>query len=220
MSQARAVNHYPHHIGDYAKDTRHLTLMQHGAYRLLMDHVYATEKPLPADRRQQYAICAARSRAERIAVDYVVDNFFPQGMNKRAAEELAKYQDKAAKARDSAHTRWGSERIAKAQRTQSDRNADGMLTSNQEPVTSNQPAVGLGSSEDLSKKAFEKVDSKTKAAIQNPAWLFNFDHAKMHARALGIVIAGKTHQELKDAIRTRLEQPDTQQQQPKFAQSQ
>ena len=33
------VNYYEHHLGDYAKDTGHLSMLEHGAYRIQLDHV-------------------------------------------------------------------------------------------------------------------------------------------------------------------------------------
>ena len=36
---------YPHYPGDYGRDTGHLSLIEHGAYRLLLDHCYMTAKP-------------------------------------------------------------------------------------------------------------------------------------------------------------------------------
>jgi Protein of unknown function (DUF1376) len=38
--------YYQHHIGDYRKDTSHLSLIEHGIYRQLLDLYYITEKPL------------------------------------------------------------------------------------------------------------------------------------------------------------------------------
>ena len=39
-------NYYKRHLGDYAmKDTRHPSL-EHGAYCLLLDYYYSTEKPI------------------------------------------------------------------------------------------------------------------------------------------------------------------------------
>ena len=108
------MNYYPHHIGDYAKDTAHLSLLQHGAYRLILDHVYATEQQLTVDKAQHYRICRATTSAERAAVDYVVAAFFPAGVNKRAIEEIAKSKDKSKKASIASALRWQSERNANA----------------------------------------------------------------------------------------------------------
>ena len=33
---------YSFYPGDYGRDTGHLSLIEHGAYRTLMDHYYAT----------------------------------------------------------------------------------------------------------------------------------------------------------------------------------
>jgi len=42
---------YPWHIDDYAHDTRHLTLAEHGAYRLLIDCYMQQREPLPDNDR-------------------------------------------------------------------------------------------------------------------------------------------------------------------------
>ncbi len=70
------MNYYPHHLGDYAKDTSHLSMTEHGAYRLLMDHYYATEHPLPADLVALCRIARASSKAEKAAVQTVSASFF------------------------------------------------------------------------------------------------------------------------------------------------
>ena len=49
------MNYYNRHLGDYAKDTRHLTMLEHGAYCLLLDYYYATEKPIPDNRCERIA---------------------------------------------------------------------------------------------------------------------------------------------------------------------
>jgi uncharacterized protein YdaU (DUF1376 family) len=88
------VNYYSHHIGDYAKDTGHLSLLEHGAYRRLLDCVYASERPLPRDRQAIYRLIRARSQTERVAVDAVLEEFWIENdegwHNKRAGEEIAK----------------------------------------------------------------------------------------------------------------------------------
>jgi uncharacterized protein YdaU (DUF1376 family) len=67
---------YAFYVGDYARDTAHLSLLEHGAYRLLLDHYYATGHPLPNDLSKLYRICRARSPAERKAVSLVASEFF------------------------------------------------------------------------------------------------------------------------------------------------
>lgn len=41
------MNYYNRHLGDYCRDTMHLSALEHGIYTLLMDRYYATEKPIP-----------------------------------------------------------------------------------------------------------------------------------------------------------------------------
>ena len=68
------LNYYERHIGDYAKDAGHLSMLEHGAYTLLLDRYYATEVGIPAD--QAYKLARARSAAEKAAVDAVLTEFF------------------------------------------------------------------------------------------------------------------------------------------------
>lgn len=43
------MNHYPHHIGDYLKDTAHLDPLEDGIYRRMIDLYYTQEGALPND---------------------------------------------------------------------------------------------------------------------------------------------------------------------------
>jgi uncharacterized protein YdaU (DUF1376 family) len=90
--------HYPHFIGDYARDTQDLTLMEHGAYRVLLDHYYAQHGDVPADVGKLYRVCNAVTAAERKAVQSIADRFFSvngdgRRHNRRADEEIAKAKD-------------------------------------------------------------------------------------------------------------------------------
>src|SRR5687768_6580586 len=69
-----AMNYYERHLGDYAKDTAHLSMLEHGAYNLLLDRYYGTEVGIPAD--QVYRVARARTKEERAAVDVVLGEFF------------------------------------------------------------------------------------------------------------------------------------------------
>ncbi len=94
------MNYYEHHLGDYAKDTAHLSMLEHGAYRLLLDRYYSTEEGIPA--AQAHRVARARSKEERDAVDTVLEEFFvlrdDVWVNGRAEEEIAKAQVKISAA--------------------------------------------------------------------------------------------------------------------------
>jgi len=87
------VNHYPRHIGDYLKDTSHLSLLEHGAYARLLDVYYTREGAIPSD--QTARLVGARTKEERAAVDSVLAEFFVMESDgwhqKRADEEIAAY---------------------------------------------------------------------------------------------------------------------------------
>jgi uncharacterized protein YdaU (DUF1376 family) len=67
---------YAFYPADYARDTGHLSLTEHGAYRALMDHYYSRGAPLEDDRARLLHVCRARSKAERCAVERVLGEFF------------------------------------------------------------------------------------------------------------------------------------------------
>jgi uncharacterized protein YdaU (DUF1376 family) len=94
------VNFYKHYFGDYGRKTSHLSLVEHGAYRLLLDHYYATQTPLPASIDSLRRICGAITKEETEAVSRVVSDYFPlaeDGLrhNKRADEEIRQWQAQA-----------------------------------------------------------------------------------------------------------------------------
>ena len=44
------LHYYQFNIGDYARDTSHLSLVEHGIYRLLLDWCYLNEKPITTEK--------------------------------------------------------------------------------------------------------------------------------------------------------------------------
>lgn len=139
-----SVNYYERHIGDYLKDTAHLSLLEHGVYTRLLDVYYTRECGLP--HGEVARLIQARSKDERAALDAVLAEFFvlADGLHtqERCEREVARYKEKSEKAARSANARWNhgrthNERNANAMRTQCDGNAVAMLpvTSNQTPVT-------------------------------------------------------------------------------------
>lgn len=96
------MNYYERHLGDYARDAGHLSMLEHGAYTLLLDRYYTTGQPIPEG--QAHRLCRAFSDAERSAVDAVLAEFFvlEDGLwrNRRADEELVKAQVRIENARN------------------------------------------------------------------------------------------------------------------------
>jgi len=66
----------PFYTGDYYRDTRHLSMLQHGAYRQLLDHCWDQKGPLPLDVEKCYRICGAVSKEEQECVRGIVAEYF------------------------------------------------------------------------------------------------------------------------------------------------
>ena len=74
--EAPKLNYYPHHIGDYLRDTSHLTAVEDGLYRRMLDLYYASEKPLCVDFDYLCRLIRARESSEREAASEVLREFF------------------------------------------------------------------------------------------------------------------------------------------------
>ena len=90
------MKHYPHHIGDFDRATRHLTRLERSIYRDLIDLYYDTELPLSLDLAWLCRRIIARSNEESTLVEQVLNEFFIQTPNgwwhERCEEELDKYR--------------------------------------------------------------------------------------------------------------------------------
>lgn len=97
------MNYYQHHIGDYRRDTAHLTLLEHGVYRQLLDMYYLSESHIPEETESVYRRLCARTEEEKKAVDTVLGEFFrcDNGWSHtRCDKVIADYKAKADRARD------------------------------------------------------------------------------------------------------------------------
>lgn len=83
---------YKFYIQDYQRDTGHLSLMEHGAYRLLIDKCFLSGGILPSSIESIYRLTSAMTKPEQEAVRSVLHQFFessPDGFtHKRVAKEL------------------------------------------------------------------------------------------------------------------------------------
>jgi len=96
------MNYYQHHIGDYRRDTAHLSLLEHGAYRQLLDMYYLSETNIPEETEVVYRRLCARTDEEKKAIDTVLAEFFKREngwSHKRCDHEISEYQSKADRAR-------------------------------------------------------------------------------------------------------------------------
>lgn len=87
------MNFFKLYIGDYQRDTAHLSVTEHGAYLLMLQHYYATEKPLPKGKAL-HRMLRAQEKSERDAIDAVVIGFWQETdvglVNERADVEITK----------------------------------------------------------------------------------------------------------------------------------
>ena len=89
---------YKRHIADYTKKTARLTMLQHGAYNMLIDSCYEREQ-FPT-RQEALEWTWAGSQAEEEAVDFILNRFFFKDesdiyFQKRIQEELDKHKSKS-----------------------------------------------------------------------------------------------------------------------------
>ena len=147
------MNYVQFHIGDWESGTRLLTPLEKGIYIDLLMLYYSTERPIL--RSYFDRITRGYTEDERKAFDYVVSQYFEEQddgfHNARCDEEIAKAAEKSEKARKSIQARWNKaakglassvsdtcrkpDESTDAIRTNNERNADVLLTNNQEPIT-------------------------------------------------------------------------------------
>jgi uncharacterized protein YdaU (DUF1376 family) len=141
------MHYYQHNIADYRKDTSHLTLLEHGIYRQLLDSYYLDEMPLSNDLAKLMRSHSVRSADEQQSLQNVLTDFFELTENgyihKRCDETIAQYHGKSDKARASAMARWTNKHKssnANALQTHTEGNANHKpITNNHKPIKNIQP---------------------------------------------------------------------------------
>ena len=98
------MHYYQHNIGDYRRDTAHLSLLEHGVYRQLLDMYYLSESPIPRETQLVFRRLSARTQDEQKAVEIILNEFFlltDEGwMHKRCSKDIGEYHQKAIIARE------------------------------------------------------------------------------------------------------------------------
>ena len=132
------MHYYQFNIGDYRRDTAHLSHLEHGIYRSLIDTYMLEESPLSGDMKELERKHLIRTANEKKALRNVLKDFFKfensMFLHSRCDEDIISYRDKSLKASKSAKKRW--EKDANAVRTHSEGNANHKpLTNNHKPLT-------------------------------------------------------------------------------------
>jgi len=141
------MHYYKKNIGDYHKKAGRLTMLQHGAYTLLMDACYDREKFPTLEDALDWLWASSKEEVE--AVKFVLSKFFDWDddnaafVQQRIKEEIEKYHENAATNKRIAIER---ETKRREKRTKRDTTVNGdstnlHLTKNQEPLTTNQEPV-------------------------------------------------------------------------------
>jgi len=195
------MNYYSHHIGDYRRDTAHLSLLEHGVYRQLLDMYYLSEAKIPEETEVVFRRLCARTDEEKKAVETVLSEFFffDQGwIQKRCDEVIAEYHGKAETARTNGK-RGGrppkTKEVISGNPEQTDVKANHKpLTINQEPSlkTNVAPSAPVAVSEDVA-----TVFEFWKTVMKSPKSLLDEKRRKAIKAALK---TGYTPEQLCDAI--------------------
>jgi uncharacterized protein YdaU (DUF1376 family) len=130
------MHYYKRNIGDYAKKTGRLTMLQHGAYTLLIDSCYDRETFPTLDEAIEWTWASSTEEIE--AVTFVLKKFFvlQDGafVQNRIREELENYHNNSETNKRIALEREAKRRENRTKREQFVNEAP----PNQEPITINQ----------------------------------------------------------------------------------
>lgn len=145
------MNYYQHHIGDFMRDTAHLSPVEECFYRRALDWYYVNEKPLPLELNQVNRFLRANTKTDKVAVVTVLSDFFKKTasgfVHSRCEIELEKFRCKKDASRENGKL---GGRPKKNNDLQNLEVSDGLELGlnletqnnlNQEPITNNQEPV-------------------------------------------------------------------------------
>lgn len=193
------MHYYKRNIGDYAKKAGRLSMLEHGAYTLLMDAIYDRETFPTLEDALDWAW--ARDESEISAVKFVLSKFFElqedgRYVQKRISDELMDYKAKAE-----TNTRIAKDREAKrkskheASRTVNETCEETNeaspnhkpITINQEPLTTNQYKYTFDLNfvnANLQKSGAKPVDQEYVDTLQSDFELYYADQHMADNKAL------------------------------------
>lgn len=143
------MHYYKRNLGDYAKKAGRLSMLQHGAYNLLIDACYDREKFPTFEEAVEWTWASTEAEVE--AVRFVLTRFFRLGddglyVQDRILEELLDYHRKSDKNKRIAQERESKRTEASTKRARNVYEASPKkheAPPNQEPITNNQEPITL-----------------------------------------------------------------------------
>jgi uncharacterized protein YdaU (DUF1376 family) len=133
------LHYYQFNIGDYRKDTVHLSRLEHSIYRDLIDWYYLDEKPIPVETQSVSRRLRLVSEEEKAALSAVLQDFFcctEEGWrHKRIDQEIQDYHGMCETNRANGKKGGRPKKNPVGSQSQPDGNP------NQEPITNNQQPI-------------------------------------------------------------------------------
>ena len=193
------MHYFQFNIGDYARDTAHLTEMEDLAYRRMLDLYYRAEGPLPLSIDEIARLIRMRSHTASIAI--VLQDFFAECAdgyrNQRADQELRSIYEKSAKAKASANARWNKNKDLQkpdAMRTHSEGNADDMLPITHYPLPITQDT-------EVKDKVSQKLDFSSWPSMPSQNLMDEWKALRMRMKApVTQTVVNRTGKELHKAL--------------------
>jgi len=153
------MHYYKRNLGDYAKKAGRLTMLQHGAYTLLIDACYDREVFPTLDDAIEWTWASTQEEID--AVKFVLSRFFHldsegQYVQDRILQELLEYHSKADKNKQIAIERETKRRENGTKRTRIVHESP----PNQEPRTKNQEPIKYSDEFESFWKAYDKPIGK------------------------------------------------------------
>jgi uncharacterized protein YdaU (DUF1376 family) len=164
-------------MGDYDRDTQHLSTLEHGAYFLLLKHCWV-HGSIPVENSSR-ALIVKLSEQKWRTIRHKIEPFFDdQGRNKRATKEIEKAEKTSIRQTMAGHRgatkRWGSDSHGYTMATSHGHAASdghGMAIKKEDITTTSSVAAREGSPVEPASKPGIPITSELVATVQKKRWV-------------------------------------------------
>ena len=190
------MHYFKRNIGDYHKKAGRLSILEHGAYTLLLDACYDRERFPTMEEAIDW--CWARSAEEIAAVTFVLSKFFDlvdgKYVQARIRDEIASYHSMALKNKEIAEKREEAKRTKRASNSTNRAPVVYEPAPNQEPLTNNQEPEDQHNTLSASdENSSEPVDPKSPCEM-TLEWQPDARLLAAFAKRMGLAVSLFTHE--------------------------